>query len=51
MESTTLVRLSLQGAFFGAALVGSFTEAQNYDVVGAIIGGAAVFMAKTRHVL
>lgn len=49
-KAITIVRLSLQGALVGAALVGLFTQAQHYDVVGAIIGGIAVFIAKIKHV-
>lgn len=45
----TVVRLSLQGALLGVALVGIFTQAQHYDLVGAVVGGLIVLVAKLKH--
>ena len=46
----TLIRLSLQGALLGVAVVGVFTQAQHYDIAGALIGGLVVLFAKIKHV-
>ena len=45
----TVVRLTLQGALLGVAIVGIFTQAQHYDVAGAIAGGLIVLIAKLKH--
>jgi len=45
----TVIRLTLQGALLGVAIVGIFTQAQHYDVAGAIAGGLIVLIAKLKH--
>lgn len=45
----TVIRLTLQGALLGMAVVGIFTQAQHYDLAGAIAGGLVVLVAKLKH--
>lgn len=48
-QKITTVRLALQGAILGVAIVGLFTQVPHSDIVGAIIGGVAVYVAKLKH--
>lgn len=42
-------RLVLSGALLGVAIVGLFSHVMIYDVIGAMVGGAAVLAAKAKH--
>ena len=42
-------RLALSGAILGIAVMGLIAQFPYHDVVGAVIGGVSVFIAKARH--
>lgn len=48
-EKITQVRFALQGAILGVAIVGLFTQVPHSDILGAVIGGVAVYVAKLKH--
>ena len=44
------LRLSLSGALLGMAIVGLLFHADYLQGIGAVVGGAAVWFAKYRHI-
>lgn len=48
-QNITQVRMILQGAILGVAVFGLFTQVPHSDIVGAIVGGVAVYVAKLKH--
>lgn len=44
----TQVRFAFQGAFLGASIAGLFTQTPHSHIVGAILGGVAIYAAKLK---
>jgi|LakMenEpi03Aug12_release.lakeMendotaPanAssembly.Ray.scaffolds.fasta_scaffold54803_12 hypothetical protein len=47
--SLQTIRLSMGGAILGVAVMGLLFHFPHHDELGAILGTAAVFLAKARH--